>query len=196
QPDRLSLYPISKNVSRAHLFELVGLFVDSPSIDKDNHKLVRNLAISPDATSSRRTATIEFHTDADVDVCLEGLDGAWIDGLQVKVTRSKAPIVDSRRYAGPPPSRGGGGGGRYPPPSGRGGYGGRGGRGGGDSYFSGGERKGSYDRDNRDRDYGRRPPPRDYDSRARSPPRGGPVGGLAGRGGRDYRSRSPVDRRR
>ncbi|KAI9352844.1 hypothetical protein BDR26DRAFT_206504 [Obelidium mucronatum] len=210
-PDRLSLYPLSKNVSRAHLFEIIALFIDSPpptttststSSTTDattNYSILKSLSFSTDA-GTRRTATIEFHTEKDVDSCFEGLDGACIDGLDIKVTRSKAPIIEERTSGAPrryerSSAYDGRRGGRFNGPSGgRGGYNSRRGAG-GDSYSGGGERRGGYDRDNRDRDYGRRPPPRDYDSRARSPPRES-VGGLAGRGGRGDRSRSPNDRRR
>jgi cold-inducible RNA-binding protein len=92
---------------------------------------------------SRGFGFVEMGSKEDADAAIAALDGAELDGRNIKVNEA--------RERAPRPAGGGGGGGGYRSGGGGGGGGGYGGggggrRGGGDDYRSGGRRGGDDDR--------------------------------------------------
>jgi RNA recognition motif-containing protein len=82
---------------------------------------------------SRGFAFVEMNSKQDAEAAIRALDGADVDGRQIKVNEARA-----REAGGPRGGGGGGGGGR--------GYGGGGGGGGGRGYGGGGGGGGDYGR--------------------------------------------------
>ncbi|KAI8611619.1 hypothetical protein BC830DRAFT_1140495 [Chytriomyces sp. MP71] len=95
-PDRISLYPLSRTVTQDHITEIASLL-----LQKDNTiNTLKSIRLTGDPGASRLTAVLEFFTDSDAGACLDAFQGAQIDGLTIKATRSKALVAIAEREGG------------------------------------------------------------------------------------------------